>query len=419
MSTTRATTAKLTPGEDTIMRSTATTLTNGTVSIKWSYRPLDGSRTIRSTSRGKTIGQARLRAREKVAELEAAAAGSVWKPTSNLSDYIEEVSKPAIEKAGLAELSLTRYELAMKLLLGDCEEHNHKHSLIRHTITSGTRFKALEALLEEIATLHGRETARQARTVLTKYVLTRLTRDEMINGNPIAGVSLDELTGTRKGERTRGGKALTLIEYQSVMDYLLELDPADGIVRRQGRWSLEHLVAKRRNTIDQALLQAATGLRSTESNLIAWDRHVHTESDGTMHVKVTKDVAKGGIPRVALVLDNRVAQRMQERRARAASDTEHVIGAPSDATKLWDRDNRNRAARSLYLEIHEKVGVQVLEKERSHVWRTTLHTLYGGESVPAAVLDSQFGNSEKIRAKHYTDASDLSALKNAVERVSA
>src|SRR5699024_2753071 len=98
----------------------------------------------------------------------------------------------------------------------------------------------------------------------------------------------------KKARRSRGGKTLTASEYETVIDHLLHLDPAEGVVRRQGRWSLEHLIAKRRNVIDQALLQAATGLRSTEANLITWD---HVTDDGTtMSVRVDEDIAKGGVP---------------------------------------------------------------------------------------------------------------------------
>lgn len=283
-----------------------------------------------------------------------------------------------------------------------------------HSIASGSRFQALENLLTEIANLHGRETARQTRTVLTKYLLTKLTRDELIQGNVIAGVSLDELTGTKKNPRARGGKALTASEYENVLDHLLRLDPTEGVVRRQGRWTLEHLITKRSNAIDQALLQDATGLRSTEANLITWE---HVVDDGTtMSVRVTEKIAKGGIPRTALVLDGRVAGRLRNRRNRAGSSSEYVIGAPSDPGVAWERRNRNKAAQTLYLEVSKELKIETLENERSHVWRTTLHTLYG-DGVSTAVLDSQFGNSEQIRAKHYTDPSDLSTLKDAAERM--
>ena len=44
-------------------------------------------------------------------------------------------------------------------------------------------------------------------------------------------MSLDELTGTKKAERTRGGKAIKPAQYAVILDYLLGLDPADGLVK--------------------------------------------------------------------------------------------------------------------------------------------------------------------------------------------
>jgi integrase len=229
----------------------------------------------------------------------------------------------------------------------------------------------------------------------------------------LLGFSRRTIGDHEKGTRVRGGKAPTRDQYEAVLDYLLDLDPAEG-VRRQGRWTLDHLIAKRRNVIDQALLQAATGLRSTEANLLTWT-NATTDDEGSMAIRVTADIAKGGIPRAVLVLDDRVAERMSQRQVRARSKKEHMICSPADPKHPWDRDNRNKAARALYLEIADEVGIEVLENERSHMWRTTLHTLYGG-SVPTAVLDTQFGNSEQVRAKHYTDPSDLSSLKAAARR---
>jgi len=42
--------------------------------------------------------------------------------------------------------------------------------------------------------------------------------------------------------------------------------------------------------------------------------------------------------------------------------------------------------------------------------------MYNDGTVPIAVLDTQFGNTEQVRRKHYTDASDLSALGQAADR---
>jgi hypothetical protein len=55
-----------------------------------------------------------------------------------------------------------------------------------------------------------------------------------------------------------------------------------------------------------------------------------------------------------------------------------------------------------------------METERSHLWRTTLRALYTGR-VPEAVLNSQFGHSEKVAQKHYTDPTDLSSLASAAK----
>lgn len=412
----RASTAKLALDEDTIGRAKGREQPNGSILIEWSYRPSDGGKVLRRKSQGKTISEARLRAHEKLDELKAAIAGAgSWKPNSSMANYIDKVSRQMIAKADLAPLSVTRYEIALKLILGDCSEHRHRHSFKNHTIASGTRFAALEDLLTEIAKLHGRETARQARTVLNKYVLTRLIRDGLLDGNPITGVALDQLTGIRKGERVRGGKALTPSEYDKVLDHLLGIDPADDVEPPiRGRWTLEHRIAKRRNAIDQLLLQATTGLRSSEANLITW-KHVGINSDGEIHLNITREVAKGGIPRVTIVLDPRVAERLKERQSRAASPREYVIGAPSDPNKVWERRNRNKTASELYNEIAKELEIELLEHERSHVWRTTLHALYEG-LAPTAVINAQFGHSEKTHARFYTDPSDLSPLREAARR---
>lgn len=418
MSAARASTSKLAPGEDTIGRSTPRKQPDGTYWMDFSWRPTDGSAVRRPRIKGaRTGGEARRAAREKLAELKATGGGGQWKLGSAMTDYIDRVVRPEIVKAGLAPLTLDRYEIAVRMLLGDCEEHAHTHRLKKHTVASGTRFRTLQAMLTEIAALHGRETARQTRTVLNKHLIANLLRDGLLTASPIAGVTLDQLTGTRAAtERARGGRALSRAEYDAVLEHLLALDPAEDAVRPiRGRWTLADRVAKRRNVVDLALLQAASGLRSAEANLITW-RHIGVDAQtGRMHIDVTREIAKGGIPRVALVLDQRVADRMRERQDRASKPTEYVIGAPSDAGTVWEARNRNKATAGLYVELADRLGIPALETERSHIWRTTLHALYDG-TTPAAVLNSQFGHSEKTHQRHYTDASDLSALDEAARR---
>lgn len=405
---TRATTAKLAVGEDSIDRSTPIKQDDGRWRLQWTM-VLPGGRKWSGDNTGATKGEARRRAKAKADELRRSGGGA-WKTTDKLTDYIEKVTRPAMAKADLSDLTRQRYDLALRWLVGDCDKHRHRHSLKGHTIASGIKFQTLEDLLTEIAGEHGLETAKQCRTVLTKYVITRLVRDELITGNPIGGVSLEQLTGVKRGERTRGGKAISTTQVQAVLDHLLALDPAEGVTKRQGRWPLEALIAKRRNAIDQLLLQLSTGLRSTEANLIDWSL-IHVDDHGAMHIDVTKDIAKGAVPRAVLVLQPQVAQRLLERRNRAKGKG-YVIGSPADRTTVWEARNRNKAAAALYQELAQQLGIEVMANERSHMWRTTLRSHYEGKA-PAAVLNSQFGHSEKTAQKHYTDANDLSALASA------
>lgn len=404
---TRATTAKLAPGEDTIDRATPKQQADGSWRLQWTIA-LSNGRTQSGDNTGATKGEVRRRAKSKADELRRSGGGA-WKTTDQLTDYIETISKPAMTKADLSNLTRQRYNLALRWLVGDCDKHRHRHSLKRHTIASGIKFQPLEDLLTEIAGDHGLETAKQCRTVLTKYVITRLVRDELITGNPIGGVRLEELTGMKRPDRTRGGKAITSTQVEAVLDHLLGLDPAQGYTKRQGRWNAA-TVAKRRNAIDQLLLQLATGLRSTEANLIDWPL-VDVDDQGVMHIKITRAIAKGGVPRVALVLQPRVAEHLVERRNRATGRG-YVIGSPADPMKVWEARNRNKAAAALYQDLAEELGIEVMINERSHVWRTTLRSHYDGKAPPA-VLNSQFGHSEKTAQKHYTDPSDLSGLASA------
>lgn len=108
--------------------------------------------------------------------------GGTWKPTSKITTYIDAVSVPAVEAAPLAANSKTRYGVALGLWAAE---------LKGHTIASATRFRVLETALKTIADEHGSESARQCRTVWGKYIAQQLIRDELLTGNPLAGMSVD------------------------------------------------------------------------------------------------------------------------------------------------------------------------------------------------------------------------------------
>ncbi|MFV0550449.1 MAG: hypothetical protein ACK5L6_00805, partial [Anaerorhabdus sp.] len=184
--------------------------------------------------------------------------------------------------------------------------HAHTLALGRRTIDAGTRYDVLEDCLLEIAELHGAETARQARTVLSGYVLKALKRRGLIQGNPIRGEKIDLKANARPHEGRKGGIAIAEADYHRIVDHLIALDPTEGVEKpKRGRWTLADRIAKRRNVIDLTLLQAGTGLRISEARQ-AWRGLFIDDADG-LRVNVVKEIAKGGIPRTAYVLDERIA----------------------------------------------------------------------------------------------------------------
>lgn len=398
---------KLEPGEHSdLADNKMSQLENGSWQMWWTVRLHDG-RKVRRPSQGPTKGEVRRRARTAIAEL-LATSGSSWKTSAKLTDYIAEVTMPAIENARLSENSKRQYRRGVAMLTGDCERHRHHDSLKGHSIASGTKFRTLERCLKEIAQLHGHESAHQTRSVLSRYLMQELLRDELIPGDPIRGLSLDF---GAKPERSRGGRALTVLQRRQVIDYLLELDPSDGLkAKQQGRWSLEHRVAKRESAIDLTLLQATTGVRVSEANALTVDRHL-LEAGQHLVINITGDIAKNSLARrVPLLLDagDAVAERLRRRRSSAPTGG-YLIGAPADRTKMWEGGNCNKETAKLYKEMGEVLGIEAFEKERTHIWRTTLNSLLESQ-VSEGRRAALFGHDAEINRQHYTDLDDISQL---------
>ena len=414
MTAQRAATTRLEPGHHSIDRAMPRER-DGQWLLDWSIRLHDG-RLVKKRSQGTTKGQVRQRAKVTAKEL-LATGGGMWKTTSSLGDYLEQVSRPAIENAKLRPNTQTRYLLALGQLAGHCKAHSHADSLRKHSIASGTRFRALEVCLQEIAKLHGTESARQARSVLSKYVLQQLNRDELVHGSPLAGMSID-LTSAKPATIKRGGQALTKAEYNAVLDFLLALDPAEGQAKpSRGRWSLEDRIAKRRNAIELTLLQATTGLRVSEGNSLTW-KHVETDDDGTLHVRVTAENSKTHRARRVPILDARVSERLLTRQNAALSSSAYVIGSPADQMTLWDRDNCQKSTTALYIELSESLGIEMLETARTHLWRATLNSLLL-EQVPEVIRAAFFGHDTAINRAAYTDLADTSSMVTAARRLRA
>lgn len=366
--------------------------------------PGDAEPTPKRTQAKKTSSNAEVKAKAKRTAEEMLRAGGKkadWKPSSSFGEFAREVVTADIDKAGVAARTKDQYHGKLALLIGECDDHAHPRALGRRTIASAVKYDVLEDCLLEIAELHGSETARQARTVLSGYVIKALKRQGLIQWNPIRGEKIDLWTNARPHDGRKGGVALSLVDYHRVIEYLLALDPAEGVEKpKRGRWSLEVRIAKRRNAIDLALLQAGTGLRINEARQV-W-RDLMLDGVDDLRVDVVKEIAKNGIPRISRVLDQSVAERLRERLAAPGAGADPLVGSPYSESAFWDLGNLTDVNRELYLEIGEKLQIAAFEKERSHIWRATLHTLLKG-AMPDAMLEAQFGHSKTVANAHYLD----------------
>lgn len=384
--------------------------------MAFTVRLRDGRR-LRFEVTAASKGECRRRGKRKAEEV-LATDDSDWQLSQPLADYVDKVARPAIEKANLGDLTRERYESSIRFLLGDCRNckrqgKKHVHGFRQHTIGSGTTARAIEQTFTEIAKTHGLSTAKSCRTVWNKYIAKHLVLDGLMRSNPVVGQRLTDLTGVEKPPRSRGGRALTRAEYDKALEWLLAADPSDWLVSHKKHgwiWEPEVQIATHQTAIDFTLLQMTTGLRQSEARLADWTL-AGKNASGMMSISVPEHVAKGGIPRVVLVLDNQVSERLDVRR-KAQRGEGAIVGAPMDTMKVWNRMRCGEVTKKLYLRMAEELGIDLFKDQRSHVWRTTLRSFYVG-LVPEAVLNSQFGHSTEIANLYYTDSSDLSLLADA------
>lgn len=387
-----AATTRLSPGEHSIDRVTPRQREDGGWVIDWSVRLHDGKLLTKRTQ-GKTRGEVRARAKNKAEDL-LATGNSSWSRTSMITDYIDRVSKPAIDAAATRQSSKLRYHLVL----------NHIATQLKgYSISDAMRFRTLERCLTEIGAHHGAQTAKQARTVLSKYVIQQLIRDEVIDHNPISGMSID-LGKVKASTKPEGGHALTRDQYAKVVRWFLDLDPAEGSARRS--------VTKRRNVRDLTLIQAATGLRIGEVRTLEWTE-VQVDDAGQMTVTVTAEKSKTHRARTVPVLDDRVAEVVLTRRNTIGG--RHVVGAPTDPDTEWDKMNCQRAVAALYRECAADTGVELLQTARSHLWRATLNSLM--IDLPEVMRSAFFGHDAEVNRSSYTDLTDTTELVKAARKI--
>lgn len=209
--------APLKPGEHTVTTTKPTRQANGAYFERFSLRQMDG-KVVRIKVTAPTVGEWKTKALKAAEEaLRETGTEGTWTPSSLMSHYITEVSVPAVQNSTLRGRSKDRYVHLLHVLAAHFKGY---------TVHDAVRFRRLETVLKDIAGEHGSESARQARNVLSKWVLGQLIRDEVINGNPLLGMSID-LGNEKKTGKSSGGIPLTREQYEVVLSYLLGIVPED------------------------------------------------------------------------------------------------------------------------------------------------------------------------------------------------
>lgn len=405
MAAARAATTRLEPGQHSIDRAHPFEYRGGWA-LKWRVR-LPSGKLVEKLTQAPTKGEARARARRKAEELLRTPGNAAWSPQSPSLGYLEQVTLPAIQSDRLAGTTQRRYQLAYRLLRGECgETHHHKHSLAGLSLYDAMRPRNLKDCLEEIGRLHGAKNVKHAKLVASKYLAGPLKIDGIIETNPLADLDID-LSGAKRPPVQRGGHALTLDEYRRVIAYLLAADPADVEKPKRGRWTVEDRIAERGALIDLVLTQAATGMRTSEiARRPVGDCDV--DAAGNVVVRLPAAATKTRTGRPVPVLDPRVSARLIER-MKGKDSTQPLFGAPTDPTKEWQPRNRDRKLAVLYEEIAAKCDVPMFAVERGHSWRTTLNSLLA-DSLPEDARIRLLGHTAEVNRQYYTAVTSTDAV---------
>lgn len=402
--------SKLAPGQTSIDRVTPRKVAGGGYVLVWRICDWNGVTTSRRTQ-ADSVSEVRRRAKAKAAELLAPPSTGGWTLNTPVRDYMREITLPAIHKSRLAPATSRRYEICFNLLLGECSKDDckHVHSLHALTIREAMRPRRLKECLEEVARLHGLQNAKHAKIVARKYLASQLKIDELVEVNPLSDLDLD-FEDARAVSYRRGGRALSLDEYKTVIDYLLSLDPEDIESRagRQGRWRDDHLVRERSTIIDFVLTQACTGMRTSE---LATRTGESCEVDESFNLifSLTPEETKTRTGRKVPILDPRVSRRIAARVAALESPSDPLFAAPSDPTQFWEASSRNRRLAQFYKTMARDLHMPVFEKERGHFWRACLNTLLYFE-LPEAVRVRLLGHTSAVNRANYTAVTSTDAV---------
>lgn len=392
-----ARTSKYKPGDTSIDDVEPKKQASGRWVIRWRRWDYDGGVMDYRTS-GATRGAALRAARTKAAELDAGTAGGGgWTKASRTGDYLRDVVRPAIETSSkLADDTKSLYGRSVTIIDGE---------IGKLPIAKAIDLRTAEKCLQTIAAGHGSQSAKTARNVLNRWVYGQMKRDKLLVQSPLAGVDID--LGTNKTTtKPANDVALAEVDYDRLLDHLLAFDAATVVLPPRSRPEKRAKVA---GVVAITMLQMTTGMRLGTVRQVQ-PHEIIDNTNGGVNIAMPAEKIKGKRRGVTwTVLDDRVAERVRTLRDATPAGS-YVFGAPADHTKIWDRNNCNKAIAAVYTSLADELSIEELRTEvRSHGWRTTLNSIYFW--LPTHVRAEWFGHTESVNAAHYVAAEmDLSPM---------
>lgn len=391
----------LSPGEHSVDRVTPREIATGTWRIDWSVC-LPSGRVLHKQTQASTVTVARRRAKQTAANLLLAGGGerTLWSPSMKAEDFIQEEAVRSVRAAGLAPSTTRLYVTALMRVRAE---------LRGLPLAEAATYGQLEAALQEVSEHYGLGAAKNAKKALTGHFIAPLLRHRLIDANPLAH-RVDLVSMAKPAEqKPKGSAELTNADRLKVIDYLLQLDPAEGVPEKsRSRWSYAHRLRYRQNAITQCLLQASTGLRLQEA---AGQAHEDIDANGWLTTTFPKPVRVGSEsvrkPRTIPVLDPRVIAYID---AHSVEGSPWVLPSPADSARKWGSTAAKEAMADLYPQLAETLGIPPLQTLRSHAWRSTISAHLKAEGVPMDAVTAYLGHSEAVNLQSYTHGVDLGAV---------
>ncbi len=394
------------PGKSSIQRNTPRQMPSGTWVLDWSVR-LHSGRLIEKRTQADTKTRVKARAERTAAKLLATGGNSAkWTPSTPAAWFIDAVTVPSIAAAGLAPSTTTLYTTAAERL---------KTQLSGLSVADAATFAEAANALQGISAEFGVGAARNTRKVYAGHFIAPLLAHRLISVPPITRDHPINITAGAKAtaKKPRGSRELTTAHWHQVVGWLLAADPADTPPPKRGRWTHADMIAVRRNAIDQALLQCATGLRLQEATGQHWADFDDRGEDGLwMTTTFPKPVRIGGEsvrkPRTIPLLLPEVSEHLRARQR--AADSIWVLPAPTDPAKQWTASAAKEAMAALYVDMADALDIEPLRTLRSHAWRTVINRELIDRGVEKEDRIAYLGHSAEVNAASYTDGRSLTAI---------